>query len=206
VNSARALRIGLTGGIASGKSTIARFFLELGATVVDTDELARAAVEPGQPALAEIKKAFGGRFMGRDGSLDRRALRAFVFSDKAARLKLESILHPRIEQAARAACAAARTPYVILVVPLLIESGMTRMVDRVLVVDCLESTQRARLIARDHETAEQADRILSAQLSREARLARADDVLNGDAPLTQVRAEVARLHEKYLSLAAATLP
>lgn len=206
MSSKRALRVGLTGGIASGKSTAAGFFLELGATVIDTDELARAAVEPGTAALAEIAKAFKGRFLRPDRSLDRRALRTFVFTDSGARATLEKILHPRIAEAATAACAAVRTPYLILVVPLLLESGMTNMVDRVLVVDCPEETQRSRLIARDHETTEQAGRILATQLSRAARLARADDVLNGDAPLHQVRADVARLHEKYLSMSAATLP
>jgi dephospho-CoA kinase len=206
VNAARALRVGLTGGIASGKSTVAGFFQRLGATVVDTDELARAVVEPGMPALAEISRAFGREFLQPDGALNRRALRALIFADPAARTKLERILHPRIEAAALAACAAARTPYVILVVPLLIESGMARVCDRILVVDCPEATQRGRLIARDGETPEQADRILSAQISRAARLARADDVLNGEAPLPEVQAEVARLHGTYLRLAHAPLP
>lgn len=201
-----ALRVGLTGGIASGKSTVAGFFLELGATVIDTDELARVAVAPGAPALAEIVEAFGGRFLRPDGSLDRRTLRTFVFADASARATLEKILHPRIEQAAATACAAARTPYLVLVVPLLLESGMTDMVDRVLVVDCPEATQQARLIARDRETPEQAARILATQLSRAARLAQADDVVNSEPPLHEVRADVIHLHEKYLALAAATLP
>lgn len=199
----RFFRVGLTGGIASGKSTIARMFAELGATVIDTDEIARSVVMPGQPALQEIVATFGTRFLDAAGALDRRSLRAHVFADEAERHRLEAILHPRIETATLAACNAAGGPYQIIVVPLLIESGFHRHVDRVVVVDCPEDVQRSRLMQRDGEDPERVDRILAAQLDRRSRLQRADDIVNNDGGLARAREQVRRLHRNYLERAGA---
>ena len=199
----RLYRVGLTGGIASGKSTVARMFAELGATVVDTDEIAREVVQPGQPALQEIVAAFGKRFLDAAGALDRRQLRAHVFADDGERRRLEAMLHPRIEAATLAACDAAGGPYQIIVVPLLIESGFDRHVNRVLVVDCPEDVQRARLLQRDDEDPERVDRILAAQLDRRSRLRRADDIIDNDGGLARVREQVSKLHGNYLELARA---
>lgn len=197
----REFRVGLTGGIASGKSTVAELFAAHGVPVIDTDKIARDVVAPGQPALAEIAAAFGSRFLDDRGALDRRRLRSHVFEADERRRQLEAIVHPRIEAATLAACATAGGSYQVLVVPLLLESGFDRHIDRILVVDCPVGTQRARLLARDTESPEQVERMLAAQLSREARLAHADDVIVNDGPLAQLRAEVQRLHQLYLRLA-----
>jgi len=199
----RPLRIGLTGGIASGKSTVAAGFAALGVPVIDTDEIARAVVRPGGAALPAVVEAFGADVLGVDGSLDRRRLRARVFTDPDARRRLEAILHPHIEAATLAASDRARGAYQVLVVPLLIESGFDRHVDRVLVVDCPEDLQRSRLLARDDEDPAQVERILAAQASRGQRLARADDVIDNAGGLDAMRDAVAALHARYLSLAAA---
>ena len=152
------LRIGLTGGIASGKSTVADMFADLGVPVIDTDVIAREVVRPGQPALDEIREAFGAGVIAADGTLDRPAMRSIVFGDDAARRRLESILHPRIGKATREQAAAAGGPYQVIVVPLLVESSLRGFVDRVLVVDCDEDTQVSRLLARDAESEDQARR------------------------------------------------
>lgn len=197
------LRIGLTGGIASGKSTVATLFADLGVPVIDTDELAREVVRPGSSGLAEIVASFGAAMLDASGALDRRRLRALVFADAGKRRQLEAITHPRIEAAAMAACARAGGPYQLLVVPLLIESGFDRHVDRVLVVDCPPATQRRRLLERDSEDPGQAARILAAQLDPAARRARADDIIDNDGDLARLRTQVGALHERYLALAAA---
>lgn len=198
----REFRVGLTGGIASGKSTVARLFAALDVPVIDTDEISRAVVKPGQPALGEIAAAFGTRFILADGTLDRRLLRAHVFASAEQRRRLESILHPRIEAATLAASAAADGPYQVLVVPLMIESGFDRHMDRILVVDCAVELQRSRLLARDTESPEQVELILAAQLDRAERLRHADDVIVNDGPAERLQAEVERLHLLYLRLAA----
>ena len=197
------LRVGLTGGIASGKTTAAHRFAELGATVIDADEVARALVEPGMPALTEILARFGDGVLGADRRLDRRALRERVFRDPGARRDLEAILHPRIraEMARRAAAAAG--PYAILVIPLLIEGGQRDGFDRILVVDVAEETQRRRLLERDRVSAELASAMLAAQARRAERLARADDVLSNETSLEALQAGVDALHRRYLALAAA---
>jgi dephospho-CoA kinase len=197
-----AFRVGLTGGIASGKSTVAGLFAALGVPVIDTDDIARAVVQPGQPALEDIAAAFGGRFIQADGSLDRRELRAHAFASEDRRRRLEAILHPRIEAATLAASRSAGGPYQLLVVPLLIESGFDRHTDRILVVDCPVDLQRSRLLARDSESPEQVERILAAQLDRAERLRHADDVIINDGPAERLRAEVDQLHRMYLRLAA----
>ncbi len=197
------LRIGLTGGIASGKSTVAELFADLGVPVIDTDVIAREVVRPGEPALEEIHDAFGDGVIATDGTLDRAAMRAIVFGDDAARRRLEAILHPRIGEATRAQADAAGGAYQVIVVPLLVGSSLRAFVDRVLVVDCDEETQVARLLARDAESEDRARRILAAQSSREERLAIADDVIANDGDLDATRDQVLALHRRYLRAAAA---
>lgn len=196
------LRIGLTGGIASGKSTVAEMFAALGVPVIDTDIIAREVVAPGEPALDEILHEFGDAVFSEDGSLDRGALRRIVFADADARKRLEAILHPRIQAAAYEQSAAAEGRYQLIVVPLLTDSPMREFVDRILVVDCEENTQIRRLMARDAESEGQARRILSAQASREERLGIADDVVQNDGDLTATLEQVNALHHQYLALTA----
>lgn len=197
----RPLRIGLTGGIASGKSTVADMFAELGVPIIDTDIIAHELVQPGQPALDEIRRRFGDEVIDANGELDRTAMRKRVFSDEGARLDLEAILHPRIGAETRRQVDAAPGPYQLIVVPLLVGSPLAQFVDRVLVVDCDEELQVKRLLARDAETVEQARRILSAQASREARLAIADDVISNDQGLDETRRHVRDLDETFRQLA-----
>ncbi len=200
------LRIGLTGGIASGKSVVAAMFAELGAPVIDTDVIAREVVEPGQPALDDIRARFGEHVIDAAGNLDRAAMRKIVFTDDDARADLESILHPRIGLATRCQAEATGGAYQVIVVPLLTESALRDFVDRVLVVDCDEDTQIRRLLARDAETIEQARRILAAQAGRDERLAIADDVIDNSGALESTRAAVTRLDAEYRRLAAARAP
>ena len=193
----RPLRIGLTGGIASGKSTVADMFADLGVPVIDTDVIAREVVRPGQPALDEIRERFGEDVIDDEGNLDRAAMRKLVFADHAARGDLEAILHPRIGAETRKQSSAARGPYQIIVVPLLTESALREFVDSVLVVDCDEERQVERLLARDAESVEQARRILAAQASRKERLAIADDIINNDHSRADLRNQVLALDRKY---------
>jgi dephospho-CoA kinase len=194
--------IGLTGGIASGKSTVAGFFAELGVPIVDTDVIARDIVATGEPALDEIRNTFGDIVFAEDGSLDRARLRAIVFKDDPRRAELESILHPRIRDRAFQQAAMVSGPYVIIVVPLLFESPMKDAMERILVVDCSEETQLKRLTERDRESEEQARRMIAAQASRADRLSIADDVISSDKDLANTRHDVKSLHNFYLSLAA----
>lgn len=200
-NNRQPLRIGLTGGIASGKSTVANMFAELGVPIIDTDVIAREVVEPGQPALDEIRAQFGDEVFAADGQLDRNAMRRRIFSDEHARLQLEAILHPRIGEETRRRASTATGPYQVIVVPLLVGSPLAQFVDRVVVVDCDEELQVQRLLARDAETVEQARRILSAQASRQARLAIADDVISNDNALDETRRRVRELDRSYRDLA-----
>ncbi|MGI9223110.1 MAG: dephospho-CoA kinase [Woeseiaceae bacterium] len=195
------LRVGLTGGIASGKSTVADMFAELGVPVIDTDVIAREVVQPGEPALDEIREAFGDQVIGPDGNLDRAAMRMIVFADESARHELEKILHPRIRNTAMQQADRARGDYQLIVVPLLVESPLRSFVDRVLVVDCDEQTQIGRLLARDAETEQQARRMLAAQASREDRLAIADDIIYNDGDLQKTRDQALILHRNYLQWA-----
>ena len=195
------LKIGLTGGIASGKSTVADMFADLGVPIIDTDVIARQVVEPGRPALAEIRAAFGDHVFRPDGTLDRQALRAVVFADPAKRKALEGMLHPRIRAEAARQSVAADGPYQIVVVPLLAESPMRREMDRILVVDCSEDVQLARLLARDNETEQQARRIMASQASRAERLRIADDVIRNDGDRADTERQVRGLHRRYMELA-----
>jgi dephospho-CoA kinase len=197
----RVFRVGLTGGIASGKSTVARLFEALGVPVIDTDVLAREVVAPGQPLLGQIAARFGTGVLAADGSLDRAALRTLVFADPAARADLEQLTHPAIRALLEERSAKLRGAYQLLVIPLLVETAGRTPVDRVLVVDCSETLQIRRLQARDGATLEQARQILGAQATREARLAAADDVILNEGDLGAVRDQVAGMHAKYLELA-----
>ncbi|TLZ51690.1 MAG: dephospho-CoA kinase [Gammaproteobacteria bacterium] len=199
--STRAYRVGLTGGIASGKSTAAKFFGALGVPILDSDQIARDVVEPGQPPLGQLVERFGPSILTPDGHLDRPALREIVFSDPRARADLEALTHPAIGAAMEARSAAAGGPYQILVIPLLVEKNLSAHVDRVLVVDCEEQLQLKRLRAREGSTLEQARAILNAQVPRAARLKAADDVIHNDTDMNAVREQVAALHARYLDLA-----
>jgi dephospho-CoA kinase len=194
--------VGLTGGIASGKSTAAKFFGALGVPILDSDQVARDVVEPGQPPLERLVERFGRKILTVDGHLDRPALRDIVFSDPKARADLEALTHPAIGAAMEARSAAAGGPYQILVIPLLVEKNLASHVDRVLVVDCDEELQIRRLRDRDGSTPEQVQAILKAQAPRAARLKAADDVIRNDSDMSAVRDQVAALHQRYLELAA----
>ena len=192
-------RVGLTGGIGCGKTTVADIFAELGASLVDTDLIAHAMTAPHGPALQALEAEFGPRSIGPDGAMDRAWMRALVFSDPTARHRLEAILHPRIRDAALAAAAAATGSYVIFVVPLLIESGTWRArVTRVLAIDCPEQIQVSRVMQRNGMTEVQVRAIMAAQVTREQRLAAADDVIVNAAGIDELRPQVARLHTEYL--------
>jgi dephospho-CoA kinase len=198
---ARPLRIGLTGGIASGKSTVSQRFAELGVAVIDADVASRRVVEPGQPGLAQVVQRFGAGILDADGRLDRRALRNLIFKDPSLRQALDAMLHPLIRIEMEREAAAANDPYVIMAIPLLVEGGTARQrVDRVLVVDADETLQIQRLQARDGSSEEQARAILASQAGRAARLRAADDVLSNSGTVAELRQAVDRLHEQYLQL------
>ena len=198
----RLLRIGLTGGIASGKSTVTERFAELGVPVIDADVASRSVVEPGKPGLGQVARRFGAGVLDADGRLDRRALRNLIFKDSSLRQALDAILHPLIRAEMEHEAAAAKGPYVVMAIPLLVEGGSSdKRVDRVLVVDAKETLQIQRLQARDGSSAEQARAILASQASRAARLAAADDVLSNSGTVAELRQAVDRLHEQYLHLA-----
>jgi dephospho-CoA kinase len=199
--SSRPFRVGLTGGIASGKSTAAKFFGALGVPIIDTDRLARDVVEPGQPPLERLVERFGPSILTADGHLDRPALRNIVFSDPKARADLEALTHPAIGAAVEARSAEAGGPYQILVIPLLVEKNLGSQLDRVLVVDCDEELQIRRLQARDGSTLEQARAILNAQVPRAARLKAAHDVIMNEGDMSTIRDQVEKLHARYLELA-----
>jgi dephospho-CoA kinase len=191
--------VGLTGGIGCGKTRATEMFEALGAGVVDTDVISRELTAPGGGAMSSIAAEFGPEFVLPDGSLDRPRMRALVFGNPEARRRLEAILHPLIRDESRRRIAASTAPYVLIVVPLLLETGSYRdLVSRVLVVDCDEARQIERVMARSGLTQEDVRSIMSTQLSRSARLARADDVLCNDGGISELRREVTRLHQKYL--------
>jgi dephospho-CoA kinase len=192
------LIIGLTGGIGSGKSTVAELFREFGVPVYDADVEARRLVEPGQATLQQLTREFGPQILQPDGSLDRAKLRALAFSDPEQRRRLEAILHPPIRAALQAHIAATRAPYCILVIPLLFETGQRDLVDRVLVVDTLETQQISRTITRAGLDRATVERIMAAQWSREQRLAQANDVIANTAGIDELRAQVEKLHCRYL--------
>jgi dephospho-CoA kinase len=196
----QAFSVGLTGGIGCGKTTVADMFGALGASLVDTDAIAHALTAPHGAAMPALLAEFGADFATPDGALDRAKMRALVFADPGARARLEAILHPRIREATAAAAAIATGPYVIFVVPLLIESGSWReRVTRVLAIDCPEETQVARVMARNNLSEAQVRAIMAAQVTRAQRLAAADDVVLNDDGLEALRPQVERLHAFYLA-------
>ena len=195
-------RVGLTGGIASGKTTVAALFTELGAGLVDTDHVAREVVAAGEPGLEAIVEAFGADILLDSGDLNRSALRAIVFGDPDERRKLEALLHPLIRTRTLAQLEALEAPYAVVVVPLLVETDFAQFVDRVLVVDCPRELQLERLVRRDQISAADAEAILAAQVDRETRSAHADDILDGSQSLPMTRERVGILHTDYLRRAA----
>lgn len=197
------LTIGLTGGLASGKSTVAERFAARGVPVIDTDVVARELVEPGQPALEKIRIAFGPEVLTAEGRLDRVWLKQRIFTDPAQRLRLEAILHPLIHQEVVRRLPTLRGAYCLIVVPLLVERTQSYPLDRVLLVDVPEALQRQRAAARDGSNPELITAMLASQANRAQRLAVADEVIVNDADLAHLDAEVARLHAFYQGLARA---
>ncbi len=194
------LKIGLTGGIASGKTAVSDHFARLGVPIIDTDQISRELVESGKPALAEIQKRLGDRFIRTDGTLNRKLLRKYVFNDADARKTLENILHPAIREAVeRRLSELHNEPYAIVVVPLLTENGLATLVDRVLVVDVPEAVQIRRVCDRDHISEQQAEKILAAQASRAERKAVADDIILNTGTLLDLYKQVEKLHGQYSS-------
>lgn len=193
--------VALTGGIGSGKSTVADAFSHLGVNVIDADVIARQVVEPGTPALLAIAARFGQQMINYDGTLNRRSLREHIFAHAEDKTWLNALLHPLIQQETRRQMQAASSSYVLWVVPLLVENNLAANADRVLVVDVPKETQIQRTILRDRVSREHAERILAAQATREQRLAAADDVIENMGPPDAIASDVARLHEKYLMLA-----
>ena len=201
--------VGLTGGIGCGKSTVADLFAARGASVVDTDLIAHALTGPGGAAMPALLAEFGPACADARGALDRARMRALVFSDPAAKARLEAVLHPRIRAATLAAADQADGSYVIFAVPLLVESGGWReRVDRVLLIDCPESLQIARVVARNGLPEAQVKAIMATQASRPARLAAADDVIVNDGELAALEPQIERLHRQYLAFSErmATIP
>lgn len=196
------LIIGLTGGIGSGKSTCAALFSELGVPVIDADELAHALVAPGEPALADIITEFGPEYLTADGTLDRGKLRQLVFAEPASRHRLEAILHPLIHNNIIALVASVQAPYCVVSIPLLLETGQTDLVDRVLVIDIPEALQLSRTAARDRLAMDEIRPVLETQADRSTRLAAADDVISNAGSLDEIAVKVQALHKEYLSLSA----
>lgn len=191
------LRVGLTGGIASGKTTVANIFAGLGAGVIDTDHLAREVVAPGEPGLGAVREAFGSCVISNSGKLDRRALRKLVFANPEDRRRLEAILHPLIRGRTSEKLDQLDAPYALVVVPLLFETGFEAFVDRVAVVDCPRDVQLERLRARDGIDNAEAEAMLSAQANRDTRLARADDVIDNSGDWERTRERVRDLDAQY---------
>jgi dephospho-CoA kinase len=196
--------VGLTGGIGSGKSVVARLFAERGVDIVDTDQIARGLTVAGGAAMPAVLAEFGADFADAEGALDRARMRALVFSDPAAKARLEGILHPMIRDAVYAASLLGTAPYVIFDIPLLVESGTWQSrLQRVLVVDCPEELQLARVMQRNGLPQAQVQAIMAAQVPRQVRLAAADDVLDNGGPLAALAPQVDRLHGLYREMAAA---
>ena len=192
--------VGLTGGIASGKTAVADMFESMGAGIVDTDQIARDVVAPGQRGLEAVRRKFGEAMIRASGELDRRALRKLVFADPQARRHLESLLHPLIRVRTLEALAQMQTPYAVAVVPLLVETGFGDLVDRVAVVDCPRKIQIERLMNRDGIDLDQAESMLCAQVDRQTRLAAAHDVIDNGGSRASTRRQVQRLHALYQRL------
>ena len=194
------LKVGLTGGIGSGKTTVTRLFADLKVPIIDADIIAHQLVEPGQPALARIQTVFGQQIIKPDGSLNRSELRSLVFADARLKKELESILHPLILRRIQSEADALDAPYCIICIPLLFETGMNRWVDRILVLDCPVETQVARVKQRDRLNEETIRAIIASQVSREIRNAQADDLIDNSQSNSHLAERVKKLHNLYLSL------
>ena len=200
--------VGLTGGIGSGKSTVGAEFAKLGVVVIDADAIAHALTAPGGAAISPIRTAFGQEFIGADGAMDRTRMREHVFGQPANRERLETILHPLIRAETARQAVAARSPYLMLMIPLLVEAAARdpkwrERYDRILVADCSEATQVARVMARNGFSDDAVRRIMAVQATRAERLARADDVIDNDGPMSAQKPQVEHLHHAYLGFAAA---
>ena len=196
------LKIGLTGGIASGKSIVANLFSNLGVLVIDADTISHHLTTKDKPAFEEILEHFGEEVLGNDGELDRKKLRRIIFNNKTLKNDLELIIHPKVSEAINKEVQESCDPYVIIMVPLLIETGYNKFVNRILVVDCTLDTQIKRLIKRDHETIESAKRIIGQQIEQKNRIKMAHDVINNDMNTTieDLDNQVEELHQSYLGL------
>ena len=194
------LKIGLTGGIGCGKSTVARIFEQLKTPIIDADEIAHQLVAIGQPALAQIRQDFGTVVFKPDGSLDRKKLSEIVFSDPEQKQKLESILHPLVYRSIQAKIKQLNTPYCIICIPLIFETNMTQLVDRILVVDCSFETQIERVRKRDNMTIEKIQSIINSQVSRAFRKAHANDLIDNSETDDRLAEAVKKLHNLYLSI------
>lgn len=195
------LKVGLTGGIGSGKSTACALFAVLGVPIIDTDLIARRLVRKGEPLLDSLATVFGAQVIAPDGELDRASLRQQVFNDTESLRRLEQILHPAIRQSVHIELAGLQAPYALIAIPLLLEKGWQAEVDRILVVDCDETTQLARASLRDQADDETIRRIMAQQCSRAQRLAAADDILHNEGTPETLRKQVEQLHQHYLELA-----
>ena len=194
------LKIGLTGGIGCGKTTVAKIFEQLKIPVIDADEIAHRLVATGQPALAQIQREFGADVLNTDGSLNRQILKELIFSDWKQKEKLESILHPLVYQSIQLELKRLNAPYCIISIPLLFETNMTHLVDRTLVVDCPVEAQIERLLKRDKMTIERIKSIIGSQVSRDFRIAQANDLIDNSKTDDRLAEEVKKLHNFYLSL------
>ena len=196
------LKIGLTGGIASGKSTVADLFSSLGVSVIDADKISHHLTTKNKPAFEEILEHFGESILGNDGELDRKKLRRIIFNNKTLKNDLEYIIHPKVSEAINKEVQESYDLYVIIMVPLLIETGYNKFVNRILVVDCALDTQIQRLIKRDYETFESANRIIDHQIEQQNRLKMAHDVIDNDINTTieELENRVEELHQSYLEL------
>lgn len=195
------LRIGLTGGIGSGKSSAAAMFARRGVPVIDADEIAKQLVAPGQPAYERIIQRFGKEFVDADGFIDRGRLRRHVFDDPASRRELEAILHPRVRRQIQRQLRALRAPYCVIVIPLIFEANQQDLVDRILVIDATEDTQVQRVAARSSLADDEIRKIIAAQIGRNVRLRQAHDVITNEGELEQLEERVNAFHTRYLELA-----
>jgi len=201
----RRLVVGLTGGIGSGKSTVAALFAESGVTIIDSDAISHSLTQPGGAAIEPVRAAFGDDYIDAGGALDRSHMRQLVFSDTAAKQRLQAILHPliRVQMLAQAEAASGVSPYLLLVIPLLFETGnYLELVQRTLAVDCAEATQIARAMQRSGLTEQEVRAIMAQQISRAERLRRADDIIHNDAGRDVLRLQVANLHQRYIAVSA----
>lgn len=196
------LKVGLTGGIGCGKTTVTNLFRDHGIPIIDADQITRRLVEPGSDALRAIAARFGEAYLDSNGNLNRRALRQRIFEDPDAKKGLEAILHPRVRDEIQQRLATLDAPYCLVVIPLLIESGMQDLVDRVLVVDCRPEQQTERVVARDGVPPEHVEAIMAAQLAQQQRLAAADDVIDNSGDLRGLEAQISELDARYRQLSA----